>query len=95
MPGTDTRTFKQIKLDVAQQRGVTVKQLASPNRTRHLALARHQVMYEAYATKRFTTPQIGMWMNRDHSSVVYAVWKHAERNDLPFLTRTRKWCRTR
>jgi chromosomal replication initiation ATPase DnaA len=91
MTATDNRTFKQIVTDVAQDHGVTPELIASPKRKKHIIPPRHRVMYEAYATKRYTTTQIGMWLNRDHSTVVYGIWKHAQRNGLPFITRTRGW----
>ena len=93
MPGTDNRTFKQIVLDVAEQHGVRPERIKSKQRDKQLVRARQRVMYEAFATKRFSASQIGGWLNRDHSTVLYGIWKHAEGNKLPFLTRTRKWSR--
>lgn len=58
---------------------ISVGELKSPCRKRHLAMARSVAMSEIRSNTALTLAQIGKLFNRDHSSVIYAIDTH---NDL-------------
>ena len=65
------RRLIQILEGVSVDLGITVKAIQSRSRKRHLVLARIVFCRRAAALQRFSTPQIGRAINRDHSTVCY------------------------
>jgi hypothetical protein len=57
----------------AKRHGFTLSDLRSTKREPALSAARHDAMYEAHQTKRFSYPSIGKALRRDHTTVMYAV----------------------
>jgi len=55
--------------------GVTRLQMLSKRRTPDYANARHIVMYLATQMTKMSLPEIGRTLNRDHTTVYYAVNK--------------------
>lgn len=72
-----------VLFDVAQAHSTTVEAIRSPSRLRRHAYARQ----EACARLRRLSwcgdvpsyPQIGRWLNRDHSTVIYGARQHEAR----------------
>lgn len=71
--------------DVAARYGVAPKDILGPSRCHELVYARHEAMYLMRETRapsgfrRFTLPQIGRFMRRDHSTVVSGISAHGRR----------------
>lgn len=85
-------TVRQILQDVSRRRGVSVEQITGPSRLTEVAAARHEVMYLARCEDvrrklegevRLSTPHIGRFTNRDHSTVLHGAKQHAARQGLP------------
>ena len=59
--------------DAALKAGCTPEIILGQRRDRRTAHARQDAMADAYATGRYSLPQIGRAFNRDHTTVLYAV----------------------
>jgi len=91
---SDTRNFKQIMADVCTEHGVTEAQIKGRQGARWIVAARHRIIYEALASEgcRLSRVQIGERLGgRDHSTVIYGCYKYAQRNNKPFIGKTRHW----
>lgn len=74
--GADAKAYMAER---ARDLKVSVSELLGPNRKRAAAWPRQQIMAELYATGRYSLPAIGRLFNRDHTTVLAAVRRHAER----------------
>lgn len=77
--------MKDIAAEVAARRGVSIAEMKGPVRTRSIAWARQEAMYLMANVRtpdgswRYSSPQIGAFFNRDHTTVLFAVAKVAFR----------------
>lgn len=78
--------LQQVIRDVSILRGVSVVDILSTSRVRHIAHARQEVAWRMRQAKdehgkpRFSFPQIAHWMGGyDHSTIVHAVKAHEGR----------------
>ncbi len=78
--------LQQVIRDVSILRGVSVVDILSTSRVRHIAHARQEVAWRMRQAKdergkpRFSFPQIAHWMGGyDHSTIVHAVKAHEAR----------------
>lgn len=60
----------------AAEHHVNIGEVLGSSRTRPAVLARWDVM-RRLRNDGFSTPQIGRWLDRDHSTVVYGLRNHA------------------
>lgn len=82
--------MRNMAQEVAERYGLTLEQLRGPQRCRAISRPRQELMYELYATGRFSLPQIGRFLgNRDHQTVIHGCRRHAERNGLPHIVGAR------
>lgn len=58
---------------VAREHGVTVEELRSPRKHRPLPAIRAEFCRRAWALNEHSAPQIAFVLNRDHTTVMYAV----------------------
>lgn len=73
-------TMRQIAEAFAAEAGVTVEQLRGARRSRDISHPRQKLMHRLYATGRWSTTQIGIFLgHRDHSTVIYGWREHAKR----------------
>lgn len=73
-------TIKEIVAQVAEKHGLTFSQLCGPQTCRAIAWPRHEAMWRAYQTGRFSNQQIARVLGkRDHSTVIYGRREHAKR----------------
>lgn len=84
--GRAGRTIAEIADDVARRHGVSVGDLKSPARYRHIVRARQEAMYLAYQERRpdgrrvYSLLQIGRWFGgRDHTTALFGVRRHEGR----------------
>ena len=66
---------KEIMLEVAEKYGVTVYQLTSSSRTKHVVKPRWEVMRRLRDELDLTLDAIGRVVHRDHSTVLYGLSK--------------------
>lgn len=72
--------WRVIVRDVCEKHGVILADLLSIRRNKAVVAARHEAMYRMRHETTLSYPQIGKRMGgRDHSTVVYGVWKHEQR----------------
>lgn len=77
---------RDILRDVSGRRGVCVNDMASSSRNHKIAMARNEAMYLMKARKpMLSSPQLGRWFSRDHTSILYAISSYQEKNGLPRL----------
>lgn len=57
----------------------TPAQILGDRRLKPIAMARQDFMLFAYDNSKFTTPQIGRFLNRDHSTVVHGIQQARKR----------------
>lgn len=70
---------RRILAEVAQGHGLSVFDLTGKTQFAHIARARHEAMFRIYRETRLSSVQVGALLNRDHSTVLYGIRKHAER----------------
>lgn len=73
------RTMYDIAGDICQEYQIDHDDLIGPSRKRLVAWARQDFVYRAYALGHLSYPQIGRFLNRDHSTCVYARRTHMRR----------------
>jgi chromosomal replication initiator protein len=77
-------TKKRIAEGVCERHGITVGELVSAARHKHLAYARREFCYLAIEACRWSSPEIGRWLGgRDHTTVLYADERYREAHGLP------------
>ncbi len=64
-------TLRDTLKDVAREFNVTVEALRGPRRDRPYPQIRAEFIYRARQMQRYSTTQIGMAINRDHTTVLY------------------------
>ena len=78
----------EIVEHVAFQHCVGIDQIASGGRFRRIVRARDEAIYRVKEAKPVTsTPVLGKWFDRDHTSVLYSLSAHSERSGDPSLTK--------
>lgn len=68
-----------IALEVAGQYRLTLDDLKGPRRRRREAWPRQELMWRLSHEGGRSLPQIGAYLNRDHTTVLHGVRRHAER----------------
>jgi len=71
--------MRTILADISSETGFTIEQLKSDRCRSALCCARQRFMAEAYATGRFSLPQIGRFIGRDHTTVLHGIRAHGRR----------------
>lgn len=73
-------SWRDDAVEVAAKHGLTVGELLSRSRTRHIARPRQELMWRLYSTGRITAPRIGQLLGGyDHSTVLHGVREHQKR----------------
>lgn len=75
--------LSQIAKEVARKHDVQVIDLVAHRRSPALVAARHEYFYRALAETSCSAAQVGRYLNRDHTTVLHAVNRHAQVNNLP------------
>lgn len=65
--------LRALLREVAEAHGFEIDHLRGLNKTKRMVAARHDFCRRAYAEGRWSTVQIGRAINRDHTTVLYAV----------------------
>ncbi len=71
--------WKKIMYEVCSKHNVEVTELLSHRRDRNIVAARHEIFYRYAHETIMSYPDMGRRMNRDHSTAIHGVNKHAER----------------
>lgn len=74
--------FPQLLERVCKYYNVTEEQLKSKSRESIYVEPRHVIFYVAHHYYRIPSKEVGRALNRDHTSVIYAVKKYREYLDL-------------
>jgi hypothetical protein len=72
-------SMKEIAESVSWRYGVPMEDLRGPSRLKAFALARQAAMYEMVVEDRWSLPQIGLYFDRDHTTVLHGYRRHAQR----------------
>lgn len=76
-------TLKQLLEQVSSDYNLLPTSLQSDRRQKIVVWARHEFCYRAAMETTKSIVKIGLTINRDHSTVLNAIARHAERNNLP------------
>jgi len=77
-------SLTQLLRQVAEERGISAADLKGRARAPAIAAARQIFMARAYATGRFSLPQIGRFLKRHHTTILYGVRTHAGKEERGF-----------
>jgi hypothetical protein len=78
--------FREIIKRVAEERKVSVTLIASKSHARKVVWARNAAMYAIkQARPMLSSPRLGKWFDRDHTSVLHGLASHAHREGAPNL----------
>ena len=70
-----------IAREVALRTGVPVEAMQGPSRVAWITEARHEAMYRCRHEAHCSLTMIGRYFNRDHTTVLHAIRKHAARKE--------------
>ena len=74
--------MRLLALQVADKHGLTVEDMRSECRKQRFGRARQEFYYRARTELARSYPQIGRFLNKDHSTVIHGLKKFAERTGL-------------
>ena len=77
------RTVSRILKSVADYHNVTVPEMKGRRRTWSILFARQEAFYVLARGLGLSTPRIGFFFGRDHTTVLHGIRQHAKRNGLP------------
>lgn len=77
-PSPTARRYVHVLHDVATRHGVEVQDIVGRSRARRLVAARQEAFY-LMKEHGYSLSQIGRFCNRDHTTVMHGVEKHAEK----------------
>lgn len=72
-------TMRDIVQEVAARHKITLDEIYSSSREHRIAHPRQEAMAAIYATGRYSTTQVGRHFGKDHTTVVHALRRVAER----------------
>lgn len=75
----------EIATPMAASAGLTLADLRSPARHRHIAHVRQDVMRAIHENTKASLPEIGRFLNRDHTTVMWGIRKSREREQKRLL----------
>jgi hypothetical protein len=80
------KTVGQVIREVAEQRGVHIRDILGPSRMRRFAWPRQEAMFEAYVQcPHASYPAIGRILgDRDHTTILHGVRAHCERSGIDY-----------
>ena len=77
-------TGRDIARQTARRHRIPYAEIIGPVRTKNVVRARHEAFYLIRKLLGLSLPQIGrIFGDRDHTTVLHGIKKHAERNELP------------
>jgi chromosomal replication initiation ATPase DnaA len=77
--GWVVQSMSGIADQVASSHRCTIDDLKGPDRFREVVWARQEAMWRMRKTGRFTYPQIGKFLNRDHATIIHGVRAYERR----------------
>ena len=78
---------KEVVREVAMRHDVPVRDIFGAARRRSIVAARHEAIYRVKFEKpSLSSGQLGLWFNRDHSSVLFALVRFQELTGAPVLS---------
>jgi chromosomal replication initiator protein len=72
-------TWRKILYQVAMKHGVSPSDITSVYKTKHIVAARYEAFYRMREELKISFPRIGMYLGRDHTTVLAGYRKHAAR----------------
>lgn len=88
MPVLSFNSIAQIKLtEVAERYKLTTQEILCKGRTRRIVYPRNEAIYEIAIATKLSFPQIGKIFNKDHTTIIHGIRRHAELNGLPIPTK--------
>lgn len=77
---------RNIVIEVCERTDVCPGEIASDARFQRVVKARREIIYRIKETKPIlSTPQLGRWFNRDHTSILHSIAMHQEQCGAPRL----------
>jgi chromosomal replication initiation ATPase DnaA len=72
------RAWRDVIASTAEDHGLTAADLVGTRRDQRAFRARAEAMHVLRSTTSFSLPQIGRFFNRDHTTVLSALRRHAQ-----------------
>ena len=66
---------QRIMVDYCAKHHVDVSDIMGASRKRYLVIRRHRIISKIRKETALSLPEIGKLMNRDHSTILYAIYK--------------------
>lgn len=77
-----TTPCQRLLTEVAREHQLTPGEIRGKSRSKGRVLARQEFCYRARAELKWSLNKIGMFLGRDHTTVLHGIRKHAQRNGL-------------
>jgi len=78
---------KILMLEICEKHFLSPVEILSNRRTGPIVTARQELMYRLRMETTWSLPQIGRFLDKDHTTILHGVRAHAERNKLPAVGR--------
>lgn len=85
--------IKQLMFELCLEHKIHPDDLVSHKRHKRLAMARREFCYWMYTEHKQSLSAIGRWINKDHTTVLYAVRAAAEEKGVPLIKGKCYWRR--
>jgi hypothetical protein len=73
------QAVNKIIEEVGEVHGMTKNQIFSGSRKKHIVAARHEIMYRVRNEVGMSYIEMGIYFNRDHTTILNSVYKHSQR----------------
>jgi chromosomal replication initiation ATPase DnaA len=78
---------KEVVREVAMRHRVPIHEIFGKSKAHSFAVARREAIYRVKIEKRsVSSGQLGLWFNRDHSTILFALARYQELYGAPVLT---------
>lgn len=85
---------RALIIETANTHGVSPRELVFESRKQRIVKARDEAIYEVKRAKPMRSlPRIGQWFDRDHTSIMASLARHAARTKQPSFTSSTWWLR--
>jgi len=86
LPRKRVLRIKDIVRIISEETGIAEKDLLGNKKPKYISHARHKMFYECKRLLKLSANRIGQLLGFDHSAVMYGLFWHSKRNNLPQLT---------
>lgn len=78
-PGSGSYARK-VRAEIAEKFGLAIEEIMGEQRSKKIVEARHEIFWRLKKETKWSLPQIGRFMGRDHTTVLHGLRRYAKRH---------------